>query len=39
MMAIFYTANLRGARTTHIYTPATDEVFRYESGFAYHGFS
>lgn len=33
-----YTANLRGARTTDIYTPAADGVFSYEPRFAYHGF-
>ena len=33
-----YTANLRGARTTDIYTPATDGMFSYEPRFAYHGF-
>ena len=33
-----YTANLRGARTTDIYTPANDNIFRYEPRFTYHGF-
>lgn len=33
-----YTANLRGSRTTDIYTPATDGAFSYEPRFAYHGF-
>lgn len=33
-----YTANLRGARTTDIYTPAVDGTFSYEPRFAYHGF-
>jgi len=33
-----YTANLRGSRTTDIYTPATDGIFSYEPRFAYHGF-
>lgn len=33
-----YTANLRGSRTTDIYTPATDGIFTYEPRFAYHGF-
>ena len=33
-----YTANLRGARTTDIYTPATNGKFSYQPRFAYHGF-
>jgi alpha-L-rhamnosidase len=33
-----YTANLRGSRTTDIYTPATDGIFSYEPRFSYHGF-
>jgi alpha-L-rhamnosidase len=33
-----YTANLRGARTADIYTPASDGVFTYEPRFVYHGF-
>lgn len=33
-----YTANLRGSRTTDIYTPATDGNFNYEPRFVYHGF-
>jgi len=33
-----YTANLRGSRTTDVYTPSADGVFAYEPRFAYHGF-
>jgi alpha-L-rhamnosidase len=33
-----YMANIRGARTTDIYTPANDGAFSYEPRFAYHGF-
>jgi alpha-L-rhamnosidase len=33
-----YIANLRGSRTTDIYTPAKDGKFFYEPRFAYHGF-
>lgn len=33
-----YTANLRGSKTTDIYTPAKNGVFFYEPRFAYHGF-
>ena len=33
-----YTANLRGARTADVYTPAINGIFTYEPRFAYHGF-
>jgi len=33
-----YAKNLRGSRTTDIYTPASDGEFSYEPRFAYHGF-
>jgi alpha-L-rhamnosidase len=33
-----YMANLRGSRTTDIYTPVKDGNFTYEPRFAYHGF-
>ncbi len=33
-----YTKNLRGARTTNIYTPSADGFFSYEPRFVYHGF-
>jgi len=33
-----YMANIRGARTTDIYTPAQDGAFFYEPRFTYHGF-
>jgi len=33
-----YMANIRGARTTDIYTPAINGAFSYEPRFAYHGF-
>lgn len=33
-----YTKNLRGSRTTDIYTPANDGIFSYEPRFVYHGF-
>ena len=33
-----YTKNLRGSRTTDIYTPAIDGMFSYEPRFVYHGF-
>lgn len=33
-----YTANLRGSKTTDIYTPAKNGAFFYEPRFSYHGF-
>lgn len=33
-----YLANLRSAKVTDIYTPATDGAFRWEPAFVYHGF-
>ena len=33
-----YMANLRGSRTTDIYTPSNDGIFAYEPRFVYHGF-
>ena len=33
-----YTANLRSARATDIYTPARDGIFEWHPSFTYHGF-
>ncbi|MDR0823488.1 MAG: glycoside hydrolase family 78 protein [Prevotella sp.] len=33
-----YLANIRGAKVTDIYTPASDGEFSWEPGFTYHGF-
>lgn len=33
-----YMKNIRGSRTTDIYTPASDGIFSYEPRFVYHGF-
>lgn len=33
-----YTANLRGSRTTDIYTPSSNDTFSWEPRFVYHGF-
>ncbi|HEX8376750.1 MAG TPA: family 78 glycoside hydrolase catalytic domain [Pedobacter sp.] len=33
-----YTANLRGSRSSDVYTPASNELFSWEPRFVYHGF-